>query len=130
MSLSALFYANGALEGYAGYLGATNPEKLVEGERIESKLNDKDGRMFARRFGLVIGSFSVVSVLMARLPESPVKHLVGVGWLMFHAGVAIERTFFEPRLATAAIHSVMALGFVYYLYRAGLSKNTLMPWLV
>ena len=112
------------MEGYAAYLGATKPEKLVNGNKM-----DKDGRMFARRFALVVGAFSVSSVLMARLPESPAKQLVGVGWLMFHAGIAIERGFFEPRMSVAAVHTVMAAGFLYYLYRADLAKSTLMPWL-
>lgn len=125
MSLSALFYANGALEGFTACIGYAKPHVITGG----NKKLDANGIIFARRFSLLLGAFSVASLLIARQPDSPSKHIFSCGWLLFHLGTCMERTFRDSRkLMPIIIHGSMAAGFIYYIYKSDLQKSTFMVW--
>ena len=80
--------------------------------------------MYARRGALLLGGFSITSILMAKQPDSPAKQLFSLGWLCFHFGVALDRLR-DGKLVPVLIHVPMSIGFIYYLYKTGFSKDTL-----
>merc|ERR1712228_103016 len=94
-----------------------------------NKKLDENGIIYARRFSLLLGAFSVASLLIARQPDSPLKHIFSFGWLMFHLGTTMERTFRDSRkIIPIIIHGSMAAGFIYYIYKSDLKESTLMVW--
>ena len=125
-TLSALFYVNGALEGFTALIGYSAPHVITGG----NKKLDESGAIYARRFSLLLGAFSVASLLIARQPDSPSKHIFSFGWLLFHLGTVLERTFRDSRskIVPIFIHGSMAAGFVYYIYKSDMKKSTFMVW--
>eukprot|EP00486_Rosalina_sp_Unknown_P011437 CAMPEP_0201585202 /NCGR_PEP_ID=MMETSP0190_2-20130828/119321_1 /ASSEMBLY_ACC=CAM_ASM_000263 /TAXON_ID=37353 /ORGANISM="Rosalina sp." /LENGTH=70 /DNA_ID=CAMNT_0048030683 /DNA_START=1 /DNA_END=210 /DNA_ORIENTATION=+ len=69
MALPYLFYINGLLEGPTAYNFWNKPEVYC----AEPAKLSADGRMYARRGALLLGGFSIASILMAKQPDSPAK---------------------------------------------------------
>ena len=125
MSLSALFYFNGCLEGAASIAAYYSPDTFTEGKEVKGK-----NRMYAQRFALVLGSFSISSILIANQPDSPAKQIYAIGWFLFHFGVTLERSLREVKIASVIIHGALSMGFLYYLYQSGFQKETIVPKII
>eukprot|EP01083_Nonionella_stella_P114692 339365_1 len=124
MSLSALFYVNGTLEGMTALIALKYPHVFTKGHKLNHQ-----GKMYARRFGMLLGAFSIGSILIARQPDSATKHIFSLGWLLFHSATAIDRALRDRKLSAVLIHSTLATAFMYYIYQSDIKfKKTLMIW--
>ena len=112
MSLAALFYVNGAYEGFTGMIMYRYPEVFTKGKKV-----DDNGKMFARTCGILLGAFSIGSILIAKQPDSPTKHLFSVGWLLFHAGTMMDKSIRDRKVVLSMIHGSLSAAFLYYVYK-------------
>lgn len=125
MSLSALFYLNGIWEGAASVVAYYRPDTFTDGEQVKGK-----SKMYAHRFALVLGSFSISSILMANQPDSPSKQIYAIGWLLFHSGIVIERSLRDIKITSIIIHGGLSIAFLYYLYKSDIQKETIVPRII
>ena len=125
MSLSALFYFNGILEGAASVVAYYEPDTFTGGEQVKGQ-----SKMYAHRFALVLGSFSISSILMANQPDSPSKQIYALGWFLFHTGIVIERSLRDIKVASILIHGGLSIAFLYYLYKSDFQKETIIPRII
>ena len=87
-------------------------------------------RIYAQRFALILGSFSISSILIANQPDSPSKQIYAIGWFLFHFGVTLERSLRDVKIASIIIHGGLSIAFLYYLYRTGFEKETIIPTMI
>eukprot|EP01083_Nonionella_stella_P261083 889414_1 len=123
MSLKALFYVNGSLELATAAATYYAPHIFTGGLKV-----DNAGAMYARRFSMMLGSFSIGSILIAKQPDSQAKIVFSLGWLLYHTGVCVDRALRDRKLQAVFIHGAMAVAFAYYIYKSDINKSTFMVW--
>ena len=121
--MTALFYANGIYEGLTGLVMYNYPETFCKGKRV-----NENGRMFARTCGTLLGAFGIGSILIAKQPDSPTKHLFSVGWLIFHVSTLMDQSLRERKKILSLVHASLSVAFIYYVYSTGVEKQTFMLW--
>mmetsp|Transcript_72776 Transcript_72776/g.116087 ORF Transcript_72776/g.116087 Transcript_72776/m.116087 type:complete len:137 (+) Transcript_72776:117-527(+) len=128
MSMKALFIANGAFEALAAFFVCSKPSTFTEGNKLT-----RYGQMYSRRFGYLLGSFAISSIIIAQQPDSPIKHVYALSWSMFHFATFIDRLLFPQRrrkIIGVIIHAAFSLAFLYYVYQSGFQQSTMIPHMI
>ena len=125
-----LFYANGLVEGTVGVLELASPGAA----RGKANKLDADGAFYARLFGTSSCAFGLMSLVMAKRPDSPEKQIYSAGWLFYHARMIFKLT--TKLLTTGSLpkaevvpyilHTGFTIGFVMYLKNTNFDYHVLL----